>query len=115
MAGRPLERGGQARAAVEPARVARVAVPGPRRVAERAVQAPALRVLFQPAAQPRPLPQERLVRDLHRAVADGQQAAVGEPGDDVGVLLAETIRRRTIAPLSSSSLKRSSSVRAAAC
>ena len=77
--GRPVERGGQPRAAVEAAGVARVAVPGARGLAERAMQAAALRVLVEPAAQPRPLAQERLVRDLDRAVADRQQPALREP------------------------------------
>ena len=41
MVGRPVEGGGQPRAAVEPAGVARIRVPGARSVAELAVQAPA--------------------------------------------------------------------------
>ena len=45
------------------------------------MQAPAVGVLLEPAAQPRPLAQERLVRDLDRAIADGQQAAVREHGE----------------------------------
>ena len=89
MAGRPVERGGQARAAVEPARVARVGVPRPRGVAEPAMQAAALGVLGQPRAQPRPFAQQRLVRDLDGAVGDREQAAVGEPLDDLGAPVRE--------------------------
>ena len=68
--GRPVERGGQARAAVELARVAHVRVPGARGVAEPAMQAAVLRVLGEPGAQARPLAQQRLVRDLDGAVGD---------------------------------------------
>ena len=93
VAGRPVERGGEARAAVQPAGIARVGVPRARGVAELAVQAPALRVLLEPGAQPRPFAQQRLVRDLDRAVGDRQQPAVGEPGDDLGDALARRARR----------------------
>ena len=34
------------------------------------------------------------MRDLDRAVADGQQAAIGEPGDDLGDLLALELGQR---------------------
>ena len=65
--GRPLERGGEARAAVEPARVATVRVPGARGGAEPAMQAAALHVLLEPgraaaairAAAPRARPRPR--------------------------------------------------------
>ena len=43
-----------------------------------ALHTPALGVLLEPAAQARPLAQERLVCDLDRRIADCQQAAVGE-------------------------------------
>ena len=45
---------------------------------EAAMDPQALAVLLDPAAQPRPLAQQRLVRDLDGAGADGQQPAVGE-------------------------------------
>ncbi len=86
--GRPLERGREARAAVEPVRVATVGVPGARRGAEPAMQPASLHVLLEPGSQPRPFAQQRLVPDLDRAVADRQQPAIGEPGDDLGDLLA---------------------------
>jgi hypothetical protein len=66
--GGPVERRGQARAAVQPAGVASIGRPGLCGSADPAMQAPPLHVLVQPAAQPRPLAQERLVRDLDRAV-----------------------------------------------
>ena len=72
---RPLERRGQPRAAVELARVAAAGVPLARRVAQVVVQPPALGVLLEPAAQPRPLAQQRLVRDLDLALADRDEAA----------------------------------------
>src|SRR5438093_482219 len=62
-------------AGITPARV-----PLPSGRAEVAVQPPALGVLLEPAAQPRPFAQERLVRDLDLARADREQAAVGELG-----------------------------------
>ena len=64
---RPVQRRGQPRAAVELAAVAAAGVPLARGVAEVMVQAPALGVLLEPAAQPRPLAQQRLVRDLDLA------------------------------------------------
>ena len=64
MAGGPVERGGQPRAAVELGRVAAAVVPLARRDAEVVVQAAALGVLLEPAAQARPLAQQRLVGDL---------------------------------------------------
>ena len=84
--GAPLERGRQPRAAVQVAGIAASASQA--RAASpswRCSRRPS-RILVQPAAQPRPFAQQRLVRDLDRAVADRQQAAVGEPGDDLGVL-----------------------------
>ena len=61
---------GEARAAVELARVAPAGLPLARRDREMAVQPAALGVVLEPAAQPRPLAQQSLVGDLHRAVAD---------------------------------------------
>ena len=87
--GRPVERGGQAGAAVEDARVAPVGLPGAGGLAQPVLQAASLGVLVQPAAQPRPFVQQRLVRDLDRALGDRQQAALGQPRDDVVVLLGE--------------------------
>ncbi len=43
-----------------------------------AVQPAPLGVLLEPAAQPRPLPQQRLVGDLRRTFADADQAAGGQ-------------------------------------
>ena len=57
------------------------------------MQPPALRVLVQPRPQPRPLAQQRLVRDLDGAVGDRQQAAVGEPLRDLGELRLEAVER----------------------
>jgi hypothetical protein len=95
--GAPFQGARQARSAVEPAGVARVRVPGARGVADLAVQAAALRVLVEPRAQARPFAQQRLVRDLDRALADREQAAVGEPRDelgDVGTALDLQLRER---------------------
>jgi hypothetical protein len=91
--GHPVERGREARAAVEPAGVARVGVPCARVGAEAAMQAPALGVLGQPRAQPRPLAQQRLVRDFDGAVGDRQQPAVGQVLDHLGALVPELGQR----------------------
>ena len=48
----------------------------------------ALAVLLDPAAQPGPLAQQRLVRDLDRPGADRQHAAVGEQREHARDLLA---------------------------
>ena len=66
---RPVQRRGQARAAVKLARVAAAGVPLARGGAQLVVQAPALGVLLEPAAQSRPFAQQRLVRDLDLALA----------------------------------------------
>ena len=61
------------------------------------MQAAALRIVLQPAAQPRPFAQQRLVSDLDRAVADRQQAPVGQACDDlgdVGTALGLQLRKR---------------------
>ena len=79
--GRPVERGGQPRAAVELAGVAAARVPLARRDAEVVVQAPALDVLLEPFAQARPLAQQGLVGDLRLLAADGHEPAVGQRGE----------------------------------
>ena len=70
----PVERRGQARAAVQLAGIAAAALPFAGGGAQVATQPAPLGVLLQPAAQPRPLAQQRLVRDLDLALADGEQA-----------------------------------------
>ncbi len=47
------------------------------------MQAPALDVLLEPRTQARPLAQQRLVGDLHRALADRHQPVVGEHVEDL--------------------------------
>ena len=77
MVGGPVQRRGQAPAAVELATVAAVGLPLACGVAEVVAQAPALRFLLEPSAQARPLAQQRLMRDLDRTIAnreaDGNQ------------------------------------------
>src|SRR4051812_44133725 len=89
--GRPIKRRGQARSAVQVPRVAAARRPLLRRATQVAVKPPAFSVLFQPAAQPRPLAQQRLVRDLDLARADREQAAVGELGQHGPSALAELL------------------------
>jgi hypothetical protein len=50
------------------------------------VQAPALGVLLEPATQPRPLAQQRLVRDLRLAFAERDQAVAREHREDPGAV-----------------------------
>ena len=93
----PLECGREPRTAVELAAVAAARVPVARRLGEVALQAPALGVLLEPAAQTRPLAQQRLVGDLDRSGADGQQPALGEdvehPRDPLAALRLELVQR----------------------
>ena len=89
--GRPVERGGQARAAVELAG-SRPPASHSRAARQLAVQPASLGVLLEPAAQPRPLAQQRLVRDLDLALADRDQALVGEHGEhDLGDALVVAV------------------------
>ena len=81
--GRPVERGGQAGAAVEAGGVAPSASQAAAASRSRWCRRRPSVVLVQPAAQPRPLVQQRLVRDLDRALGDRQQAALGELRDHV--------------------------------
>ena len=85
--GAPVERGGEAGAAVELALVAPRRVPFGRRSGDVAAQPAPLGVLLDPLAQARPLAQQRLVGDLDRALADGDEAAVGERGEHGGHVL----------------------------
>ena len=75
--GAPVERRGEARTAVEIAGIAPAAVPLARRDRQVAVQAPPVGVLLEPAAQPRPLAQQRLVGDLRGPRVD--QSRAGRP------------------------------------
>ena len=68
VAGAPVERRRQPRAAVQHAGVASVGIPRAGGVADLMVQAPTLDVVVQPFAQARPFAQERLVRDLDGTV-----------------------------------------------
>ena len=106
MAGGPVERRGQPRAAVELAAVAAARLPVARGVDQVLVQAAALGVLLEPAAQARPLAQQRLVRDLERLLVRGHEPAVDEGRQRRrGVLVAlgssssSGTRRRTNAAL----------------
>ena len=51
------------------------------------MKAPALRVLFEPATQPRPLRKQRLVGDLDRALVHGHEAALGQHREGAGGVL----------------------------
>ena len=81
---RPVERGGEPRAAVQLARIAAARVPFARGHDQVVVEPAAVRVLLEPAAQPRPLAQQRLVGDLGLALADRHEPVVGEHVQDVG-------------------------------
>ena len=82
VAGAPLASDRQARAAVKVRAIAPALLPIGRRLRQVAVHAPALRVGLQPPAQARPFAQQRLVSDLDRGGAQGQQPAVGEQLED---------------------------------
>ena len=89
MAGARLQRDRQPRAAIEVAGIAPSFVPVARGVGKVALHPAALRVLLEPAAQARPLTQQRLVRDLDRSCAHREQPSVGEhPQHGLDVLIA---------------------------
>ena len=62
--------------AVELGRIAIALRPLARGCREVGVQTPPLPILLKPAPQPRPLAQQRLMRDLDRAIAHRQQTRV---------------------------------------
>ena len=68
--GAPVERGGEAGAAVELALIARRRVPFGRRLGDVTAKPAPFGVLFDPLAQARPFAQQRLVGDLDGALAD---------------------------------------------
>ena len=82
--GGPVERRGEPGAAVELGGIALGVAPLPSRADQVVMEAATLGVLLEPAAQPRPLAQQRLVGDLDRALVDGQQPALGEHGERPG-------------------------------
>ena len=87
--GGPVERRGEPGAAVELGRIAVGVLPFGGGVDQVLVKAPALGVLLEPAAQPRPLAKQRLVGDLDGALVDGDEPAVGEHREGArGVLVA---------------------------
>ena len=83
----PVERGGEAGAAVELALIAPCRVPFGRRLGDVTAQPASFGVLLDPLAQARPLAQQRLVGDLDGALADGDEAAVGQRREHVGHVL----------------------------
>ena len=77
--GGPFARRVEAGTAVEIGRLASGAVPQLGRGAEAALQPQAVAVLFEPRPQPRPLANERLVRDLRGSVVERDEPGLGEP------------------------------------
>ena len=74
----PLGRGREPDAAVEVGLVAAARVPRLGVRGEFAVDGAPLRVGLEPVAQPRPVAEERLVRNLGEAVANSHEPRVGE-------------------------------------
>ena len=81
----PVERGFEARAAVQLGGIAPRGVPVDRRGRDAVVEPATVAVLFQPASQAGPLSQQRLVRDLGRAVARGDETPCDERLEHVRV------------------------------
>ena len=88
MVGAPLQRDGQARVAVGVAGVAPALVPVARGVGDVTLHTAAPRVVLQPAAQARPLAQQRFVGYLHRGGAHREQPALGERREYAGEVLS---------------------------
>jgi hypothetical protein len=74
----PVQGAGQPSPPVQLPRLPAGLVPLPRRRDEVALQGSALDILLQPAVQPGPLPQQRLVGHLHGVLGLGQQPLVGQ-------------------------------------
>ena len=77
----PLERGREAGAAVELARVAATRPPLLRCLGQMSVHAPPQRVLVEPRDEPRPALEESLVDELDRIVVDDEEATRDEGRD----------------------------------
>src|SRR5262245_33775832 len=84
VARRPVERRGEASAAVELGRVAPGVAPLAGGSDQVLVKPAALGVLGKPVAQARPLAKQRLVGDLGRPLVDGEQATLGQHGEGPG-------------------------------
>ena len=84
MVGGPVEGRREAGAAVELALIASCRVPFGRRLGDVAAHPAPFGVLFDPLAQAGPFAQQRLVGDLNGALADRDQAAVGQRREYVG-------------------------------
>ena len=82
--GGPVEGGSEAGAAVELALVAPCRVPFGRRLGDVTAKPAPFGVLLDPLAQAWPFAQQRLVGDLDGALADGDEAAVGQRREHVG-------------------------------
>ena len=120
--GRPVERRREAGAAVEVRRVSAALRPFPGRLHQVRVETAALAILLEPVLEPRPLPEQRLVGDLDRAFADGEQPACRQDVEHVGhllVLLGVELGQRNAAAHdgrpSPAPASRSSTLRAIAC
>ncbi len=85
MGGRPLLGSVETGAAIEVGRVAAGRGPGAGGLGEVAVHPPAVAVGFQPGPQPGPLPQQRLMGNLHRVTVGGDQPPLDQGGEH-GVL-----------------------------
>ena len=82
--GGPLHGRGEARAAVEVARLAAALLPVADRPDEVEADLAAGRVLLQPGLEARPLAQQGLVGDLDVPFASGQEPRRGQPIEDLG-------------------------------
>src|SRR5919106_909436 len=99
---------GEPRPAIELARIALRAVPFLRRLDQMPVEPPALGVLVQPRAQPRPFAEQRLVRDLELVLPDREETPLAQDRDHAaGVLvrLEVELRERGAAARNGASLR----------
>ena len=82
--GGPFERRSEAGAAVKLALIAPCRAPFGRRLGDVVAKPAPFSIPFDPLAQARPFAQQRLVGDLDGAIADGDEAAVGQRREHVG-------------------------------
>jgi hypothetical protein len=98
--GAPLQAGDEPRPAKQVAGVVAAGLPLVRGDREVPVQPPPFGVFVEPRPKARPFAQERLVRDLRRALANGDETVVGEHVEHsahVGVTIGVEVRERDTA------------------
>src|SRR5215211_245788 len=115
LAVRELDGGGQAGPAIEVGLLAPRLLPGAGRGRQLAFRSERFPIVRQPSAEPRPLPDQRLVGDLGGVVTHDQEAGASAPPSPSGISSASATRRRVSSVASPSSVSWSNIRRISAC